>query len=161
MFEREARREKILEARHRELRLKDRVKSSVGDGAPTSGHPWTRRSPPCGELNVNNLDIFVSTNDSRFLFMSFNRCLIDAYWTFNLSFIIDLFFLPLYLFHVSSLDTNAVHFMLTFFYSHRVRRFERCYLGQLYNCTFNWLRYFHFHKVLSQTTGSFLSFRNQ
>jgi len=34
MFERESRREKILEARHRELRLKDRVKSSVGDGAP-------------------------------------------------------------------------------------------------------------------------------
>lgn len=31
MFERETRREKILEARHRELKLKERTKSSQGD----------------------------------------------------------------------------------------------------------------------------------
>jgi len=53
MFEREARREKILEARHRELKLKERTLKSqqnekvaftftCGEGDHISGHPALR-----------------------------------------------------------------------------------------------------------------------
>ena len=39
MFERETRREKILEARHREMRLKEKGKAEGKDDDPREGEP--------------------------------------------------------------------------------------------------------------------------
>ena len=73
MFERETRREKILEARHREMKLKERIKSGAEKGVSVPA-VWrqSRFIQICHSIKLESMTIFVKFN-AEILFRSMMR----------------------------------------------------------------------------------------